>query len=251
MSKPSACRSTLRTVLTTGALATTALVATAWQATPAAAAPATPAVEPAAVPAPIDARLHVAPYLERLRADGGLVLDGMRLRVLDGIDAMDSNGSTLADDRIRIDVHDALRSFSPAMVRLVDAKAIELANELDEAVGGPLAAAFERANSARGMLVMLGTQPYARNGFGAIDLPNDVTLVVQEAYHGLDDDNRPFIDDRVVLAIADDTKGCWPLVLRLDREIAKALSTELRDAVKRRAMQDVARRDASDGAACR
>lgn len=229
-------RSGLRTVFATGALATTAFVAAAWHVVPAIAATANPAVEPAAIaPASIDATLFVSPYQDRIRADGGLVLDDMRLRVLDGLNEVEAAGAIALDDRICIDVHDAARGFSPAMVRLADAKAVELAQQLDGAVGGPLAAAFERANDARGMVVMLGTQPYARNDFGAIELPAGVSFHVQEAYHGLDDDGRPFIDDRVVLAVADDAKSFWPLVLRLDRDIVKALATELRDAVKRRA----------------
>lgn len=227
-------RSTLRTVFATGAIATTAFAAAAWHPAPAAPVVARPAVETSAASRQIDATLFVSPYQDRLRADGGLSLDGLRLRVLDGMDGMGGTRVVAPGDRICLDVFDAARGFSPALIRFDDMKALELAAQLDEASGGPLAAAFERASNARGMTVMFGTQPYARNAFGAIELSDDVTFFVQGAYHGLDDQQRPFIDDRVTLAVADDARGFWPLTLLLDRDIVRALTTELRDAVRRR-----------------
>lgn len=86
--------------------------------------------------------------------------------------------------------------------------------------------AFPHPDLPGSVTVMLGTMPYQpRNG--RIDLPESSVFMVLPEYRGVSEHGAPITDPRPTLALIDEYRGFWPIILIMDRAVAARLAAEL------------------------
>ena len=62
-------------------------------------------------------------------------------------------------------------------------------------------------------------------------LEKTVRMMVLPRYRGRGEDGRTIVEERIVLVLIDDAKGSWPVMTKMDGEIAGALRDEIRKAL--------------------
>ncbi|HMN95161.1 MAG TPA: hypothetical protein PKC43_02240 [Phycisphaerales bacterium] len=111
----------------------------------------------------------------------------------------------------------------------------ELGASEARAIAGRLDAAIELATRnekvARAEVeLVLASRPYGEGRDGAILLPADAQWIVWPEYHGLDMQDRPFVDHRLCLVLSDDRRSFAPVIVKLPVAAARSLRDELRAA---------------------
>lgn len=101
-----------------------------------------------------------------------------------------------------------------------------LATDLRQLLSGRRAAEGE----PRETVLMVGTQPYARDVRNEVAVGSDSVWRVRPRYSGMRQDGTRVDDVRPTLVLMDEGRGFWPVILRMDPGIAATLAQQLMDA---------------------
>ncbi len=85
-----------------------------------------------------------------------------------------------------------------------------------------------------GMNVMIATKPYEFNEHGTAHLPAGVTWRVLPRYVGMSAGGQRTVDDRITLVLQDAENGFWPVIARMDIDVAERLVAELQNLIEER-----------------
>lgn len=85
-----------------------------------------------------------------------------------------------------------------------------------------------------GMNVMIATKPYRLNEHGLAHLPAAARWRVLPRYVGVDEAGAQTTDDRMTLVLMDQEHSFWPVIARMDLEVAEELVRQLEAEIARR-----------------
>lgn len=74
----------------------------------------------------------------------------------------------------------------------------------------------------------IAAMPYAIDGEGVVTLPGGIAMQALPRYHGVKEDGSKILDDRITIIASDEAQSFWPILTRIDDDIARRLAADLK-----------------------
>lgn len=124
---------------------------------------------------------------------------------------------------IKVNLIDGASGQVAAQISLSPSQAIQFHTSLTT-----LLSERRKPSSTTGtMIAGIGAKPYAINDDGSVDLPENIGLTVLPSYHGINLDGKQILDERITIVADDAAVGFWPILARVDDDIARKLSNDI------------------------
>lgn len=131
----------------------------------------------------------------------------------------------------------------PSSIRLslIDGQSRKAAAEVDLSADGAraLAAQIEKLladRAAKGtksategtMESCIAAMPYTIDAEGTVTLPAGIQMQALPRYHGVKEDGSRILDDRITIIANDEAQSFWPILARIDDDLARRLAADLK-----------------------
>ena len=132
------------------------------------------------------------------------------------------------DRRPAIRFFDQKKDVAPAIIRMAPKAAAGLAADISRI----LSSSQTREQAKTGMTVTISTELYALSQDMSGHIDNEtLRWKVMPEYASIDESGRPTVEKRITLVLTDEKRGFWPIIARMNDDIARSLVEELRKVV--------------------